>query len=61
MCGDISKPEDLDRLLDGATIHLVNTDPPYNVKVEPRSNTPSRPACRRSPVLIVRTRIAHAI
>lgn len=30
--------EDVDRLLDGATIHLVNTDPPYNVKVEPRSN-----------------------
>jgi DNA modification methylase len=28
----------LDRLLDGAVIHLVNTDPPYNVKVEPRSN-----------------------
>jgi DNA modification methylase len=27
----------VDRLLDGATIHLVNTDPPYNVKVEPRS------------------------
>ena len=22
----------------GASIHLVNTDPPYNVKVEPRSN-----------------------
>ncbi len=38
MCGDSSKPEDLDRLLDGAPIHLVNTDPPYNVKVEPRSN-----------------------
>ena len=37
-CGDSSKPEDVDRLLDGATIHLVNTDPPYNVKVEPRSN-----------------------
>ena len=36
-CGDSSKPEDVDRLLDGATIHLVNTDPPYNVKVEPRS------------------------
>jgi DNA modification methylase len=35
---DSSKPEDLDRLLDGATIHLCNTDPPYNVKVEPRSN-----------------------
>ena len=38
LCGDSSKPEDLDRLLDGAPIHLVNTDPPYNVKVEPRSN-----------------------
>ncbi|MEX0678357.1 MAG: DNA methyltransferase [Pirellulales bacterium] len=38
LCGDSSKPEDVDRLLDGAVIHLVNTDPPYNVKVEPRSN-----------------------
>jgi DNA modification methylase len=38
LCGDSSKPEDVDRLLDGAKIHLVNTDPPYNVKVEPRSN-----------------------
>src|SRR5262249_45935093 len=38
LCGDSSKPADLDRLLDGAKIHLVNTDPPYNVKVEPRSN-----------------------
>lgn len=38
MCGDSSSPEDLDRLLDGAVIDLVNTDPPYNVKVEPRSN-----------------------
>ncbi|MBL8999721.1 MAG: ParB N-terminal domain-containing protein [Phycisphaerae bacterium] len=38
LCGDSSKPEDLDRLLDGAPIHLCNTDPPYNVKVEPRSN-----------------------
>ncbi|MEL6896086.1 MAG: DNA modification methylase [Planctomycetota bacterium] len=37
LCGDSSKPEDVDRLLDGATIQLVNTDPPYNVKVEPRS------------------------
>jgi DNA modification methylase len=25
-------------LLDGGTVDLVNTDPPYNVKVEPRSN-----------------------
>ncbi|MCI0333567.1 MAG: DNA modification methylase [Planctomycetes bacterium] len=38
LCGDSSKVDDVDRLLDGATIHLVNTDPPYNVKVEPRSN-----------------------
>lgn len=38
MCGDSSNADDVDRLLDGAEIHLVNTDPPYNVKVEPRSN-----------------------
>ena len=38
LCGDSSKPEDVDRLLAGASIQLVNTDPPYNVKVEPRSN-----------------------
>ena len=38
LCGDSSKAEDLDRLLAGQPIHLVNTDPPYNVKVEPRSN-----------------------
>jgi DNA modification methylase len=38
LCGDSSKPEDVDRLLGGAAIHLVNTDPPYNVQVEPRSN-----------------------
>ena len=38
LCGDSSMPEDVDRLLDGATIQLCNTDPPYNVRVEPRSN-----------------------
>lgn len=38
LCGDSSKTEDVDRLLAGNTIQLVNTDPPYNVKVEPRSN-----------------------
>jgi len=38
LCGDSSIAEDVDRLLGGAPIHLVNTDPPYNVKVEPRSN-----------------------
>jgi DNA modification methylase len=38
LCGDSSSAEDVDRLLDGAKIHLINTDPPYNVRVEPRSN-----------------------
>lgn len=38
MCGDSSLAADVDRLLDGRKIHLVNTDPPYNVRVEPRSN-----------------------
>ena len=39
MCGDSGSQADLDRLLDGATIDLVAMDPPYNVKVEPRSST----------------------
>ena len=38
LCGDAGKTEDVDRLLDGAKIQLVNTDPPYNVNLEPRSN-----------------------
>jgi len=38
LCGDSSLESDLDRLLDGEVMHLANTDPPYNVKVEPRSN-----------------------
>ena len=38
LCGDAGKAEDVDRLLDGAAIHLVNTDPPYNVGVASRSN-----------------------
>ena len=38
LCGDLASCKDLDRLFAGAQIHLVNTDPPYNVKVEPRSN-----------------------
>jgi DNA modification methylase len=38
LCGDSSKPEDVDQLLAGTAIQLVNTDPPYNVRVEPRSN-----------------------
>jgi DNA modification methylase len=38
LCGDAGKPEDVDRLVAREPIHLVNTDPPYNVRVEPRSN-----------------------
>jgi DNA modification methylase len=38
MCGDSGSGADLNLLLGGQSIHLVNTDPPYNVKVEPRSN-----------------------
>jgi DNA modification methylase len=38
LCADSAKPEDVNRLLAAAEIHLVNTDPPYNVRVEPRSN-----------------------
>jgi len=39
MCGDSGSEADLDQLLDGATIDLVSMDPPYNVRVEPRSST----------------------
>jgi DNA modification methylase len=38
LCGDSSKAEDVDRLLEGAEIHLVSTDPPYNVSAVSRSS-----------------------
>jgi ParB-like chromosome segregation protein Spo0J len=38
LCGDSARAEDVDRLLSGVPIDLVNTDPPYGVRVEPRSN-----------------------
>jgi hypothetical protein len=37
-CGDSGSWDDVQSLLGGADIHLLNTDPVYNVKVEPRSN-----------------------
>src|SRR5262249_36144125 len=37
LCGDAANAEDVDRLLGGNTIQLVNTHPPYNVRLEPRS------------------------
>ncbi len=33
LCGDAGSTSDVDRLLDGAPIHLCNTDPPYNVRL----------------------------
>jgi DNA modification methylase len=38
LCGDSAISNDVDCLLAGASIQLVNTDPPYGVRVEPRSN-----------------------
>ena len=38
LCGDAASRDDLDRLLEGETVALLLTDPPYNVRVEPRSN-----------------------
>src|SRR5262245_60321700 len=35
LCGDAGKCEDVDRLLEGASIDLCNCDPPYNTKTEP--------------------------
>ena len=39
LCGDSSNAQDVDRLLDGVKVQLVNSDPPYNVNVEPRSRS----------------------
>lgn len=38
LCGDSASVADVDRLVGQNRIHLVNSDPPYNVRVEPRSN-----------------------
>ena len=38
LCADSANPMNVELLLGDERIHLVNTDPPYNVKVEPRSN-----------------------
>ncbi|MEK7475272.1 MAG: DNA methyltransferase [Candidatus Coatesbacteria bacterium] len=37
LCADSASRADVDRLLAGEPIHLVHTDPPYNVKVEART------------------------
>lgn len=38
LCGDSSSESDVDRLCGCEPVQLLNTDPPYNVAVEPRSN-----------------------
>ena len=34
LCGDATKPEDVEKLMDGKKANLVLTDPPYNVDFE---------------------------
>ena len=34
MCGDATKPEHVERLLDGAKPDLMVTDPPYGVNYD---------------------------
>jgi len=38
MCGDSADRNDFEKLMNGATVQLCNTDPPYNIRVNPRSN-----------------------
>ncbi len=37
LCGDSAQSRHVDLLLEGAPVHLAVTDPPYNVRVEPRT------------------------
>ena len=42
LCSDSGDPAAVDRLLDGAPVHVACCDPPYAVRVEPRSNNAIR-------------------
>lgn len=48
LCGDGSQADELGRLVAGQKIHLFNTDPPYNVNVEPRSNNALKAAGKKA-------------
>lgn len=37
LCGDATKPEDVEKLMDGKKANLILTDPPYNVDFESAS------------------------
>ncbi|MFT3881784.1 MAG: ParB N-terminal domain-containing protein [Gemmatales bacterium] len=38
LCGDAADWATVERLINGQPVAMVHTDPPYNVRVEPRSN-----------------------
>ncbi|MDR3169804.1 MAG: hypothetical protein LBU27_08980 [Candidatus Peribacteria bacterium] len=42
MCGDATKKEDMDKLLNGATVQTIFTDPPYNVNYKGSGKKTSR-------------------
>jgi ParB-like chromosome segregation protein Spo0J len=44
LCGDAARPEDVERLLEGAKADLVFTDPPYNVNYYGRNRPMPRTA-----------------
>ena len=57
LCGDAGSEADLDRLLDGVSVDLLLTDPPYNVQASsPAATTPSPRAWLRATTSPIRTR-----
>jgi DNA modification methylase len=48
LCGNSAEAVDVARVTAGHKIHLFNTDPPYNVNVEPRSHNALRAAGKKT-------------
>jgi DNA modification methylase len=42
LCGDSTKIEDVERLMDGKKVDMVFTDPPYGMNLKPKKNYASR-------------------